>query len=1529
MKKSRKITIVIAIMLLLTILISNHFFHLQKQTKIDVILASENYSYLPVEAKDYIKVVYEETGEIILTEKNKEEDKPYLNPKFVAYLSLSEEEQEEVELLPNPYVVDFSSSTVVEDGVYPSKYNLTNVDNKNFTTLFKNQGNLGICWAFASIEQVESYLLLTNQKSYSSSSEIFSARQMDYAASSDGILDYENDSNRKLTTGGNFYTSSLIMSYGLSLVDDAKMPFNESISKKELSEVFNYKNSKYELESSITVPILSKNSTSSEKENHNQFVKENIMKYGGAYVGTGSPNGSCGFKNTDGTYAIVDEDDCSNTSAHAMQIIGWDDDYQYSYCKSGSTHSSVNSSGTCSNGSLVKGKGAWILRNSWGANSSYKYVYLVYDSYDLDINFSTSLSSMEDRTWDNTYYKNMWHNGWYFYTNTSDTVSYTKKIDTKEKIEKVKFNTFTSGGEYTLSIRVGNKTYNNIESFRVENPGIYTINVSDNNIILDDSNFDVTIRSTNDKKIVRNTISVFTSNVDSEPTIKTEDIEMVFDDGKDVIFKAYSSTKNIASGENALYYLYKEGVDYSNYISSYTNTSVAANNIYATITLKKGIPEGTYQLRTYYKGYYTDSTLTITYRLPLEGEGTKSNPYIIRTPEHLASIQDDLDAYYVLGNDIDLKEATKTGGNLSYPSNTCPQGFGWKSINGFSGSLDGNGHTIKGLYQNNYISCNINGTTWKEWNNNGNGLFGTTLGNASIRNLVLEDFDMACQGGNCGVLVSKFVNESSDNGYYATFENIVVRNSKIRGIYNGANSDSTLSSVYGGGLFGTLEVFDGKISISNIYLDLDIDTKEIKDAAYLASHIYGGDVDIHDIQLEGEFVGKYEDGNDDSLLLSKAYGNLNIYNILSTVITKNVGGLLGEVWTSNLSISSINMLKFPNSRLCYRDDESYCSNAKNVNMYDKDTQLEELLKEANYALWNDFNTNWIIKNVDGINRIPVLSFVDFKYTSIPEISLNHKLNTKVNVYEYITPKTNSARKIKYSSNDEDIVKIDSDGNIIPQSEGKTTIHIESYYDGYIKDVPITVSYIPHYNIIFDANGGTGTMDSVEVEVNKNYQLLKSTFTKENYVLKKWNTKADGTGESYQDLGQISALKDKETITLYAQWIGEEKVVIFNANGGIVTPDKKKIRYGDIYGELPMPTRDGYAFNGWSNKNAGTSIKYNSEFMGEEQIVAHWIGNAYNIIYDANGGILKSDYKMNNMVMSKTVLFDIAFNNSDTKISSNNYEKSGYIFKEWNTKADGTGTSYQENEVINFNNVEDSILKLYAQWERKEYTIRFDANGGIGLMKDNIGYLNNSIKILKNTFTRENYEFVGWNTKNDGTGISLGDETTVTIDENLFGKEYTITLYAQWKKEEVPFTIEKYHYDSEKKYISRIPINTSLRNFQDNIKLGNSYNIEVDTKEIDGKKVLFTGGKTKILKGRKLYEELINIVSGDVNGDGKINYLDYVTVYNHIQKVKYPDSSKKELINEYLISADISEDGKVNYLDYVQIYNKIKELKGGN
>ena len=56
-------------------------------------MKGEAYSYLNDEAKDFIVDVYKETGEVLLTEKNKKDGMIYINPDFIEYLGLSDEEK--------------------------------------------------------------------------------------------------------------------------------------------------------------------------------------------------------------------------------------------------------------------------------------------------------------------------------------------------------------------------------------------------------------------------------------------------------------------------------------------------------------------------------------------------------------------------------------------------------------------------------------------------------------------------------------------------------------------------------------------------------------------------------------------------------------------------------------------------------------------------------------------------------------------------------------------------------------------------------------------------------------------------------------------------------------------------------------------------------------------------------------------------------------------------------------------------------------------------------------------------------------------------------------------------------------------------------------------------------------------------------------------------------------------------------------------------------------------------------------------
>ena len=73
---------------------------------------------------------------------------------------------------------------------------------------------------------------------------------------------------------------------------------------------------------------------------------------------------------------------------------------------------------------------------------------------------------------------------------------------------------------------------------------------------------------------------------------------------------------------------------------------------------------------------------------------------------------------------------------------------------------------------------------------------------------------------------------------------------------------------------------------------------------------------------------------------------------------------------------------------------------------------------------------------------------------------------------------------------------------------------------------------------------------------------------------------------------------------------------------------------------------------------------------------------------------------------------------------------------------------------------------------KTYTVTFDPNGGSGTMSSQVFVDGVEKSLSPNEFTRENYNFVGWNTMADNTGISYADCEEITLTADM-------TLYAQW------------------------------------------------------------------------------------------------------------------------------------------------------
>lgn len=214
---------------------------------------------------------------------------------------------------------------------------------------------------------------------------------------------------------------------------------------------------------------------------------------------------------------------------------------------------------------------------------------------------------------------------------------------------------------------------------------------------------------------------------------------------------------------------------------------------------------------------------------------------------------------------------------------------------------------------------------------------------------------------------------------------------------------------------------------------------------------------------------------------------------------------------------------------------------------------------------------------------------------------------------------------------------------------------------------------------------------------------------------------------------------------------QKYIVTYETKGG----NAVKSQSVRLFGKFPniRPTRRGYTFTGWNEKNRDYATLGDwSRIHCNMTAVANWRINKYSISYNYNGGtkIGEKDNPSSYTIASSIVLATPG--------------RTGYKFEGWYTDKN------YKNRITRISG-RTGNLKLYAKWSAQKYQVVFNANGG--------SRVNGSLKVSYNSVfgqlpssKRKDYTFEGWFTKTKG-GTKVTPKTKVTITRN-------ITLYAQWK-----------------------------------------------------------------------------------------------------------------------------------------------------
>ena len=334
------------------------------------------------------------------------------------------------------------------------------------------------------------------------------------------------------------------------------------------------------------------------------------------------------------------------------------------------------------------------------------------------------------------------------------------------------------------------------------------------------------------------------------------------------------------------------------------------------------------------------------------------------------------------------------------------------------------------------------------------------------------------------------------------------------------------------------------------------------------------------------------------------------------------------------------------------------------------------------------------------------------------------------------------------------------------SNGSAPETVVSVAKGTRENLEFTANFNPiHYTITFHGTSGTGDMAQITVAYDETVNLPVNTFDYPGHNFVRWNTKADGSGNTYDQAAEIHNLttEDGYNLDLYAMWGSITYGITYYLNGGTANNTTTYVpEDSDI--TLNNPVKTGYTFTGWSGTGLtgenNLTVVIPSGSYGFREYTAHYSANQYTVRFNKNASTATG------------TMDDLEMSYDETKnLPMNQFTRPGYTFTNWSTATE----SYNDGDSIKNLTTEDgAIITLNANWEAGTYTIHYDSNGASGgQVADQTVTFDTPSMLAFNGFTKEGHTFVDWVC--GGVHYAGGANFTNLATD----KDQTITCVAQW------------------------------------------------------------------------------------------------------------------------------------------------------